>query len=52
MGTTNKQKAIIYFVVSLSELTNTHTDDIVDLLTGVCWDEEEAGHFKENIDKI
>ncbi len=44
-----KNEAIVYYVMSLSELTVTHTDDILDLLTGICWDEEKANELKNII---
>ena len=50
--TSQRDEAIIYFVVSLSEITTTHSNDIIDLLTDVCWTEEKAGDLKEAIDKI
>jgi hypothetical protein len=33
-------------VEKIHELTNTDIPDIVDALTGVAWDEEDAGQIK------
>ncbi len=45
----NKNEVIAHYVMSLSELTLTHTDDILDLLTGICWDEEKSNELKNII---
>lgn len=33
-------------VEKIHELTETHIPDIVDALTGIAWDEEDAGQIK------
>jgi len=36
-------------VHDLSLYTEVSTDEIIDALTGVCWDEEDAGSIREEI---
>lgn len=43
----NKLILIGDLVERLSELTDTYIPDIVETLTGVCWDEEDAGRIKD-----
>ena len=40
---------LAHYVRCLSEETTTHTDDIINILSGVCWDEERAGNIKNCI---
>ena len=45
----DRLEMLAHYVRCLSEETVTHTDDIINLLCGVCWDEEDAGDIREAI---
>ena len=45
---TEQQKLkIIQALETLSKETDVEAKEIIDLLTGFCWDEEDGGRFEE-----
>lgn len=45
----NDIEAISTAVEDIAMRTDTKMSEIIDVLTGVCWDEEDAGELKESL---
>ena len=46
-GTMSENTKVIEALEIISEETDVPVKEIIDLLTGFCWDEEEAGELKD-----
>jgi hypothetical protein len=48
--TEQQQTRIIEAIETLSKETDVEGKEIVDLLIGFCWDEEDAGRIEDRLD--